>query len=128
MRGPVLAAVLVLVGCPDDSADFGYLGEAWPKSDQGITPIAHDGNFVASDDDQVCYELGRLLGWEMTDEMKGFKVDPPESTIRVGGTITVEQPSLGFVTTPGHELVGLIVKGANAFNVYDYRDSGIVED
>ena len=131
MHRRALASTLVLlVGCPldDDDDDFAHLGEAWPTSDLGITPVAHDGNFVASDDDQVCYELGRVLGWEMAAEMKGFKVDPPATTTRAATTITVEQPSLGFTTTPGHQLVGLIVKGADAFNVYDYRDSAIVED
>lgn len=122
-----LALLVALVGCPDDE-DFAHLGEAWPQSDRGITPVAYDGNFVASDDDQVCYELGRLLGWDMPAEMKGFKVDPPTSTTRPTVAITVEQPSLAFVTSAGHALVGLIVKGANAFNVYDYRDSGIRDD
>jgi hypothetical protein len=117
----IVVPLLLLASCPDDEEDFADLGRAWPESDQGITPTSFDGNFVASDDDQVCYELNRLMGWDVTEEMKGFKVDPPE-------TITVEQPSLGFVMNEGFQMLGVIVKGADAYNLYDYRDIAVTSD
>jgi hypothetical protein len=38
----------------------------------------YPGNFVSSDDDQVCYDMSALgyIG-EVTSDMRGFKIDPP---------------------------------------------------
>src|SRR5687768_3562571 len=119
--------LLACTACTDDG-DFGALGRAWPVSDQGIEPSAFAGNFGASDDDEVCYELDRLAGWGVTEEMRGFKLDPPESTTRTGVEIIVEQPSLGWVTAPDYAMLGVIVKGADAYNLYAYRDSDATAD
>jgi hypothetical protein len=93
---------------------------------RGIPAIAHSGNFVASDDDQVCYEMSRLgyIG-EVTSEMYGVKVDPPvdfdngyvKTHIHGGGR---------YLDWQSHNVTVLafIIKGGPNYHVYDYEGSG----
>src|SRR5688572_4749315 len=86
---------ITVAGCVDDnhseSSDFvgSTAGTAGAPSDRGIQPKAYVGNFVAIDDDQICYELSSNVGWGVTGEMRGFKVDPPVTTTNAAGTFTV---------------------------------------
>ena len=118
---------LAATACTDDEG-FARFGLAWPTSDQGVAPLRFDGNFVAADDDQVCYELDQLVGWGVTEEMRGFKFDPPISTRSAAVEIAVEQPCLGWATGTNYQMVGVIVKGADAFNLYDYTDAFVAFD
>jgi hypothetical protein len=80
------------------------------------------GNFVASDDDQVCYELNELTGWGLTGELRGYKVDPPVGTNQ-GGVETLIDPTgkfLDWQETGNADVLGFIIKGGPNFNLYDY--------
>jgi hypothetical protein len=126
----LLAASLTLLpvlGCMD--ADLGEHAAA-TTSAAGVTPTPFPGNFVASDDDQVCYELAQLGGWDVTSEMRGFKIDPPTSHADAAGTYTISHKGLqlAWSTNPGYSLLAVIVKGGPNFNLYDYQGSGLDAD
>jgi hypothetical protein len=95
-------------------------------STRGIVPDLHEGNFVASDDDQVCYELS-MLGYidEVTSEMRGFRIDPPESYADgfVDVTLSPDETSLEWASS-GATVLAFIVKGGPSYHVYDYVGTG----
>lgn len=98
-----------------------------PVTQRGIVPDSYAGNFVASDDDQVCYELSALgyIG-EVTGEMRGFKIDPPADYD--DGYVNVDlQPGgrlLNWSTSENATLLAFVVKGGPNYNVYDYVGTG----
>jgi hypothetical protein len=102
---------------------------AWGTSDEGIEPERYPGNFVSSDDDQVCYDMSGLgiIGRE-TGEMRGFKIDPPVSYNdgNVATTISPDGKSLSWSSNA--TVLGFIIKGGPNFHVYDYVGSGIDAD
>jgi len=101
-----------------------------PMTESGIIPEEHAGNFVSSDDDQVCYDMS-ALGYilEVTNEMRGFKIDPPvdyddgnvSTTIQSKGTL------LDWVANNA-TVLAFIIKGGPNYNVYDYVGSGLDAD
>jgi hypothetical protein len=99
------------------------LANANGTTERGITPTAYDGNFVSSDDDQVCYDMAALGYIGAYDgEMRGFKIDPPvaysdgniSTTINPGGRV------LNWTSTAGTEVLAFVIKGGPKYNVYDY--------
>jgi hypothetical protein len=94
---------------------------------RGITPSVFSGNFVAVDDDQICYEI---FGSTATEEMRGFKVDPPTNFENAAVKVTV-QPNgqyLDWESKEGYEVLAFVVKGADAYNLYDYLGTGFTWD
>jgi hypothetical protein len=95
-------------------------------SERGITPASYPGNFVSSDDDQVCYDMSALgyIG-EVTSEMRGFKIDPPMSYADafVSTTLSADGRSLAWSSTNA-EVLAFIIKGGPRYHVYNYVGSG----
>jgi hypothetical protein len=95
-------------------------------SERGIVPDVYAGNFVASDDDQVCYELVNL-GYidEVTGEMRGFKVDPPvdfdNGFVKV--TLSADGKYLDWASFNA-TVLAFIIKGGPNYHVYDYVGTG----
>jgi hypothetical protein len=99
-------------------------------SDQGVVPLAFPGNFVASDDDQVCYELSRLghIG-EVTTDMVGLKVDPPTNYWNnwINIQLSDNNRSLEWWSTNA-TVHAFIIKGGPSYHVYNYVGSGLTSD
>jgi hypothetical protein len=99
-------------------------------SQQGIVPQVKAGNFVSSDDDQVCYDMS-ALGFidDVTTEMRGFKIDPPASYNdgKVDVTLSANGMFLDWESTSA-EVLAFIVKGGPNYNVYDYVGTGFTWD
>jgi hypothetical protein len=107
---------------PSFAASFGTPQPSYPVSFRGITPTEYLGNFVSSDDDQVCYDLSELeYIEEVTGDMRGFKVNDAigfsNSWIEV--IISVDKRYLAWETTNA-AMVGFVVKGGPNYHVYDY--------
>jgi hypothetical protein len=111
-------------------------GTQGPISNPGmITPKGYSGNFVSSDDQQVCYglaKLGAIDGFATTEDMAGFRVDPPANYTSPDGLVSVTlSPDGKFISWQAEEGVvmnGIIVKGSTTFNVYDYTKTGLLAD
>jgi hypothetical protein len=122
-------ASLTFAGCmtdegqTSDEAGGHPSGTAGTPSDRGIQPVAYYGNFSTVDDDQICYELSLLGGWDMTEEMHGIKTDPPVSSSSIAATFTVTQPYLAWVSNAGWEVLAVVVKGGPNYNFYNYGPS-----
>jgi hypothetical protein len=128
----VLALLLVSVTVVwAATASFGTPQPTYPKSFEGITPAEYSGNFVSSDDDQVCYDMSALgyIG-EVTDEMRGFKIDPP--TAYNDGNIDVilsgDTRYLAWATEESATALAFIIKGGPNYHVYNYVGSGLDAD
>jgi hypothetical protein len=129
----ILVFALLLVGATAvfAAASFGTPQPTYPKSYEDITPVMYAGNFVASDDDQVCYALS-ALGYidEVTEEMRGFKIDPP--TAYNDGNIDVILSGngryLAWASGENATALAFIIKGGPNYHVYDYVGLGIDAD
>jgi len=127
-------SALAFAGCATDTSETageaGHpAGTAGTPSDRGITPIPYYGNFSTVDDDQICYELSVLGGWDVTTEMHGVKIDPPASSSSQGATVTITQPYLAWAAKAGWEVLAVVVKGGPNYNLYDYGPgNGIADD
>jgi hypothetical protein len=108
--------------------------ESTPVSGQGIVPMAYEGNFVSSaDDDQVCYDMSALgyIG-EVNEEMRGVKIDPPADyeNAFVSVVLSADGKLLDWETINA-KMLAFIVKGGPNYNVYNYvpydytSDSGL---
>lgn len=125
MRKTVLAAAgsVFLVGtllmAPSALANSGV-------SERGIDPDTYSGNFVASDDQEVCFQLSALgyIG-EVTTDMVGIKVDPPANYDDgfVSVTISPDGRYLDWASTNA-TVHAVVVKGGPNYNVYDYVNTG----
>jgi hypothetical protein len=100
-----------------------------------ITPKGYSGNFVSSNDQQVCYDLanlGAINEFAATEDMAGFRVDPPANYTSPDGLVSVTlSPDGKFISWQAEEGVvmnGIIVKGSTTFNVYDYTTTGLLSD
>jgi hypothetical protein len=97
---------------------------------RGIVPDAYPGNFVASDDDQVCYDMSQL-GYiaEVTGDMRGLKVDPPVdfSNEWINIELYANGRKLQWDST-GATVLAFIIKGGPSYHVYDYVGSGFEWD
>jgi hypothetical protein len=93
---------------------------------RGIEPTAHPGNFVASDDDQVCYDMSAMgfIG-EVTGDLRGIKIDPPVdySDAYISTTLSDRGRSLAW-EVQNATVIAFIIKGGPNFHVYDYAGSG----
>jgi hypothetical protein len=102
-----------------------------PITQREITPWVFPGNFVSSDDDQVCYDMS-LLGYigEVTTEMRGFKIDPPVNYNDgyVKTTIYSKGLLLEWEALNGAEVLAFIIKGGPNYNLYDYVGTGFTWD
>jgi hypothetical protein len=113
------------------TASFGAPQPSYPTSFEEITPTAYPGNFVSSDDDQVCYDMSALgyIG-EVTSEMRGFKIDPP--TAYNDGNIDVilsgDSRYLAWATEENATALAFIIKGGPNYHVYNYVGSGLDAD
>jgi hypothetical protein len=139
--GVLVVSMAMLAGCGGGSeADLtvdaakkpGFTpGPSTPITDEGVVPTAYPGNFVSSDDDQVCYDMSALgyIG-EVTSEMRGFKIDPPVdyNDGYVDVTIYDAGRRLSWEALNGSSILAFIVKGASNYNLYDYVGSGFNAD
>jgi hypothetical protein len=110
-------------GAPLYAAAFATPQPTYPTSFEGITPDAFPGNFVASDDDQVCYALVALEYIdEVTTEMLGFKVNLPDTSTNAHFDIllSTDLRYLAWEALSGATPVAFIIKGGPNFHVYDY--------
>jgi hypothetical protein len=102
----------------------------YPVSCEGIIPDEEPGNFVSSDDDQVCYDLSALgyIG-EVTTDMFGFKIDPPmnydDGYVEV--ILSADLRYLAWEATNA-TVLAFILKGGPNYHVYDYVGTGIDAD
>src|SRR5215211_1416998 len=111
-------------------------GTQGPQSDPGmIIPKGYSGNFVSSNDQQVCYDLATLRAineFAATEDMRGIRVDPPANYTSPDGLVSVTlSPDGKFISWQAEEGVvmnGIIVKGSTTFNVYDYTTTGLLAD
>jgi len=104
-------------------ASFGEQQPTYPTSFKGIEPTAYPGNFVSSDDDQVCYDMSALgyIG-EVTSDMRGFKIDPPvnynDGNIDI--LLSLDGRYLAWEAGANATVLAFIIKGGPNYHVYDY--------
>jgi hypothetical protein len=119
----LIVLALLLVGAVTVLASSGI-------SDRGVQGVTYPGNFVSSDDDQVCYDMATLgyIG-EVTTEMRGFKIDPPADYDDgfVNVILSADGRNLSWSSTNA-TLLAFIVKGGPNYNVYNYVGTGFDED
>jgi hypothetical protein len=130
--GLMLTLLLVSVGVVyAAAASFGSTQPTYPISFEGIEPEAYPGNFISSDDDQVCYDMS-MLGYigEVTGEMRGFKIDPPvaynDGNIDV--ILSGDMKYLAWASEENATALAFIIKGGPNYHVYNYVDTGIDAD
>jgi hypothetical protein len=133
----VLVAVMAMAiwsACTDNNAigpDESASGAAGAPTAKGVQPVEYPGNFVSSDDDQVCYDMA-ALGYieEVTGEMRGFKIDPPVdySDAFISTTLSANGRYLDWVAAPGVDVVAFIIKGGPSYNLYDYIPFNYMDD
>jgi hypothetical protein len=130
----ILVLALLLVGATAvyaATALFGAPQPTYPTSFEDISPTEYPGNFVSSDDDEVCYDMSALgyIG-EVTTEMRGFKIDPP--TAYNDGYIDVilsgDTRYLAWASEENATVLAFIIKGGPNYHVYNYVGSGIDAD
>jgi hypothetical protein len=130
MKKTVLFIVLALLVVSVTSVLASTGMPSTPVSGQNVTPMAYPGNFVSSDDDQVCYDMSALgfIG-EVTNEMRGFKIDPPVDYDDgyVSTTISANGRLLDWEATNA-TVLAFIIKGGPNYNVYDYVGTGYDSD
>jgi hypothetical protein len=106
------------------------LAAAGAPTAKGVQPVEYAGNFVSSDDDQVCYDMSALgyIG-EVTGEMRGFKIDPPVDYDDgyVSTTISADGKYLDWVSNNA-KVLAFIIKGGNSYNLYDYVPFDYTDD
>jgi hypothetical protein len=116
------SAATIVIGSPQP---------AYPISFQGIHPTFREGNFVSTNDEQICYDLAAagLIG-QVTGELRGFKVDPPIDTVNGPVTIDISADGkyLAFALDPGASMQGIVVKGGPNYHVYNYVGTSFKTD
>jgi hypothetical protein len=130
----LVAAALTAAACTDGNPVLAPDADPLMSSGtsgRGIHPTTYEGNFVASDDDQVCYELVALgaIG-AVTGEMFGFKIDPPASfgNSYVDFVLSADGKYLDWTSQPSATVLAVIVKGGPNYNLYNYVGSGFTWD
>jgi hypothetical protein len=134
----VLVAVVLMAtwsACTDNSAidpdELTSGAHQDPTSHGNITPSAHEGNFVASDDIQVCYELAALgIIDDVTGDMRGFKVNIGDNHSNSDVSVSIHSKGiyLDWQANNNADVVAFIVKGGPNYHVYDYVGSGLDAD
>jgi len=98
---------------------------------KGVQPVFYLGNFVSSDDDQVCYDM-EALGYigGVTNEMRGFKIDPPVNfnNGKVNIEITPNGRYLNWEVIGETKVIAFIIKGGNGYNLYNYVPLSYTDD
>jgi hypothetical protein len=106
-------------------------GKTPPTSYMGVAPDVLGGNFVASDDTQVCYRLMDLgLIEDFTGDLVGGKSDPPAELdgALLGTALSTNGRCLAWEARGGATVLAFVIKGGPNFHVYDYVDSEIDND
>lgn len=103
-----------------------------PATARGVIPVEYPGNFVSQpDNNQVCYDMSALgyIG-EVTQDMVGIKMDPPVpyTDDYVGLTISPDGRFLDWTAFRDARVLAIIVKGGNAYNLYDYTSLSYSDD
>jgi hypothetical protein len=127
----LLVSVTAALADTTVTASFGAPKPAYPKSFENITPTLGLGNFVSSDDDQVCYDMSALgLIGEVTSEMRGFKIDPPVNYNdgNIDTILSTDGKFLAWASEPTASVLAFIIKGGPNYYVYDYVGSGLAAD
>ncbi|MBS3953918.1 MAG: hypothetical protein KGZ88_13295 [Methylomicrobium sp.] len=124
----VMAAIMVL------GFSSGVMAEAGAPTAKGVQPVEYPGNFVSeTDDNQVCYDMSALgyIG-EITEDMKGFKIDPPVSFTTADGAVetylSADGKYLDWTIENGGKMLAFIVKGGPNYNVYNYVPFDYLDD
>jgi hypothetical protein len=103
----------------------------FPVSFGEIEPYEYPGNFVADDDEDVCYKLSALgyIG-EVTDEMRGVKVDIPGVNTNSDVDILIHGSGryLAWDANDHATVLAFVIKGGPNYHVYDYVGSGLNAD
>jgi hypothetical protein len=103
-------------------------------SARGTQPTAYVGNFVSSDDVQVCYDMaasGHIHASVAEGDVRGFKIDPPDNYTSTDGLVTATVSNGGkwlAWDAPNATVHAVIVKGGPGYNLYDYVNSGFKYD
>jgi hypothetical protein len=115
-----MSKILALTaGLAVSSLAFGQLVNPQPTTSGGVTPTAIAGNFAGYDDLQACYDL---YGEENSDtDLVGFKIDPPVAS-NDGNVDVVLSPDGKYLswTLENAKMIAVVVKGGNAYNLYNY--------
>ncbi|HEV2147788.1 MAG TPA: hypothetical protein VGR37_10330 [Longimicrobiaceae bacterium] len=124
-----LAVLAFAAACADTSTDVALPDSpnlSTGRSERSIQPTSYPGNFVSSDDDQVCYDMSALgyIG-QVTSEMRGFKIDPPASYTDgfVSTTLSADGKHLDW-TALNATVLAFIIKGGSNHHVYNYVGTG----
>jgi hypothetical protein len=116
---------------PAGNAAFEFPQPDYPVTYEGIVPGEFPGNFVSSDDDQVCYDMSALgyIG-EVTSEMRGFKIDPPTdyNDGNVDVLLSADGKFLAWAALPNTSVLAFILKGGPNYHVYDYVEETLNAD
>jgi hypothetical protein len=124
----VAAGLVLLMGAGPVLASSGA-SERVPNEGGQVT--RHAGNFIASDDQQVCYEIDQLEGVNFpTDtDLRGFKIDPPMDygDDYISMTILPDGKYLNWELTAA-EMHAIIIKGGPDFHLYNYAGTGFEWD
>lgn len=119
-RGLAAAALTLLVLLAAGHAQAAHSGPL-------VAPAAFAGNFKAIDDLNVCEAI---LGAAATQEMVGFKVDPPTGYDdgSVAFSLSPKGTALSWLAADGVTVLAVVVKGGPNYNLYDYFGNGISSD
>ena len=103
-----------------------------PATARGVIAREYPGNFVSQpDNNQVCYDMSALgyIG-EVTQDMVGIKMDPPVpySDDYVSLTVSPDGRFLDWTAFRDARMLAIIVKGGNAYNLYDYTSLSHTDD
>jgi hypothetical protein len=135
----VIVAAFTFIGCQKDLdvadkadlksmptfglAEFHTPQPTFPNSFRGVIPTSYPGNFVSSNDDQVCYDMvdQGLIG-ELTGDLRGIKVDPPVNFTNnyMDIALSMDLKFLAWASKNDAKLHAFIIKGGPNFHVYDY--------
>lgn len=81
------------------------------------------GNFVAEDDDQICYNIYGDLG---LGELHGFKIDPPLPGTYNNITVNLTGGKyLAWSAPSSIAVLATVVKGGPSYNLYDYLGASL---
>lgn len=128
-----LGAVLPLAGAMAALLSGGAMATDL-TSPAGEAPILKTGNFVADTDQDICFQI---FGDGWTSDMVGFKVDSGPKICDAYGNCQGQQAGdfsngevsfdvsddgkyLSWTAIAGVRMLGVVVKGATNYNLYDY--------
>jgi hypothetical protein len=130
-------AAAVIAGCGTGGGDADVLSHQQtglasllcdPASTNGVLCTAENppyflsfaGNFVAFDDDELCY---KAVGNAPTGDVRGWKVDPAVSHFDIDGLalhVSSNGRFLHWQSTPPVSVHAMVIKGGNGHSIYNY--------